>query len=92
MRALCLLALFAAGAEAREKALAGKSTTASGQFVIYSNDATRRTNLARRADEARSQWLQKVGDDETSSHPIIIQDLIGAAKPHGSANITLRVT
>jgi hypothetical protein len=84
---LCLLALFAVRAEAREKTLAGKSTTASGQFVVYSNDATRRTNLAQRADEARSQLLQKVGDDETSSRPIIIQDLTGAAKPHGSASI-----
>jgi hypothetical protein len=84
---LCLLALCAVGAEARENVLAGKSTSASGQFVIYSNDATRRTKLAQRADEARSQWLQKVGADETWNHPIIIQDLTGAAKPRGNANI-----
>ena len=83
---LCLLALFAGASEARENALAGKSTSASGQFVIYSKDATRRTNLAQRADEARSQWLQKIGADETRN-PIIIQDLIGSPKPRGNVNI-----
>ncbi len=52
---LCVLAVFATSSDARENTLAGKTTSASGQFVIYSKDATRRTNLAQRADEARSQ-------------------------------------
>ena len=82
----CLLALSTVSLEARENTLAGKTTSASGQFVIYSKDATRRTDLAQRADEARSQWLQKIGSDETRSHPIIIQDLIGGAKPRGNAS------
>lgn len=83
---LCLLALFTASLSARGSTLAGKTTSASGQFVIYSKDATRRTNLAQRADEARAQWLQKVGSDETYGHTIIIQDLIGGVKPRGKAN------
>ena len=83
---LCVLAVFATSSDARENTLAGKTTSASGQFVIYSKDATRRTNLAQRADEARSQWLQIIGGDRTSNHPIIIQDLIGGAKPRGNAN------
>ena len=83
---LCLLALAAGPAEARENTLAGKTTSASGQFVIYSKDAIRRTSLAQRADEVRTQWLQKTGGDGTSNHPIIIQDLIGGAKPRGNAN------
>ena len=81
---LCLLALAAGASEARENTLAGKTTSASGQFVVYSKDATRRTSLVQRADEARSQWLQKTGGDGSSNHPIIIQDLIGGAKPRGN--------
>ncbi|MEI8310857.1 MAG: hypothetical protein WCH98_08885 [Verrucomicrobiota bacterium] len=87
LTSLCLLALFAGASEAREAAFAGKSISASGQFVIYSKDATRRTNLAQRADEARAQWLQKIDSDDTSNHPIIIQDLIGSPKPRGNAGI-----
>ena len=83
---LCLLALFTAPLDARENTLAGRTTSTSGQFVIYSKDATRRTNLAQRADEARGQWLQKIGSDGTDSLPIIIQDLIGGVKPRGKAN------
>ncbi|MFA7345663.1 MAG: hypothetical protein WC003_15295 [Terrimicrobiaceae bacterium] len=83
---ICLLALSAVASEARENTLAGKSTSASGKFVIYSKDATRRTNLAQRAEEARARWTQKTGTDETSG-PIIIQDLIGTAKPRGNAGI-----
>ena len=83
---LCVLALLAPSSDAGENTLAGKTTSASGQFVIYSKDATRRTSLAQRADEARSQWVQKIGGDRTPSHPIIIQDLIGGAKQRGNAN------
>ena len=82
---LCALAMSTVSLEARESTLAGKTTSASGQFVIYSKDATRRTSLAQRADEARSHWFQKFGGAETRGHPIIIQDLIGGAKPRGNA-------
>ncbi|MFZ4779975.1 MAG: hypothetical protein ACOYM3_31855, partial [Terrimicrobiaceae bacterium] len=78
--------LFTASLQARGNTLAGKTTSASGQFVIYSKDATRRTNLAQRADEARAQWLQKIGSDGAYGHTIIIQDLIGGVKPRGKAN------
>jgi hypothetical protein len=83
---LCLLALFTAPLDARAATLAGKTTSASGQFVIYSKDAMRRTNLAQRADEARAQWLQKIGSEGIDAPPIIIQDLIGGVKPRGKAN------
>lgn len=81
----CLLAFFAVSAEARETALATKTTSASGQFVIYSKDPTRRMNLSQRADDARVQWLQKIGNDGSYNHTIIIQDSIGAAKPRNNA-------
>ncbi|MCK9588697.1 MAG: hypothetical protein M0Q93_04935 [Terrimicrobiaceae bacterium] len=84
---LCLLAAFAAPLDARENTLPGKTTSASGQFVIYSKDAARRTNLAQRADEARTQWLQKIGGKGGAPPPIIIRDLIGAEKPRGNANV-----
>ena len=88
---LCLLALLPAAWGAGENTLAGKTTSASGQFVIYSKDAIRRTSLAQRADEARAQWLQKTGGDGNANHPIIIQDLIGSAKPRGNANALTRM-
>ncbi|MEI6493166.1 MAG: hypothetical protein WCO94_11510 [Verrucomicrobiota bacterium] len=84
---LCLLALITGASEAAENALAGKSTSASGEFVIYSKDGTRRTALAQRADDARAQWQQRIGADVTRSQPIIIQDLIGTPKPRGNSNI-----
>ena len=86
LTALCLAVLLAASSEARENTLAGKTTSASGQFVIYSKDATRRTNLSQRADEAQTRWLQQIGRDDTLNHPIIIQDLIGSARPRGNPN------
>ena len=88
---LCLLALLTTALGGRENALAGKTTSASGQFVIYSKDAARRTSIAQRADEARAEWLRKTGDDGASSHTIIIQDLIGSAKPRGNANALTRM-
>jgi len=88
---LCFLALLPEAWGAGENTLAGKTTSASGQFVIYSKDATRRTTLAQRADEARSQWLQKTGGDGAVNHTIIIQDLIGSAKPRGNANALTRM-
>lgn len=84
---LCLLALMTSASGAAESALSGKTTSVSGQFVIYSKDSSRRTNLAQRADEARAQWQQKIGADGTQGHPIIIQDLIGTPKPRNNANI-----
>lgn len=86
LRSLCLLALCALSLQAGESAGSIRTTSSSGQFVIYSKDAARRTNLAQRAEEARSQWVQKVGSDGNWQHPIIIQDLIGAAKPRGNPN------
>lgn len=84
---LCLLVVCAAASGAREPALAGKSTSASGQFFVYSKDATRRTNLAQRADEAMAQWQQKVAGGDTSGTPLVIQDLIGSPKPRGNPGI-----
>ena len=83
---LCLLAVCVASLEARENALAARTTSASGQFVIYSKDPTRRTNLAQRADEARAQWLQKIGSDGSYNHTIIIQDSIGSVKRRSNSN------
>jgi len=81
---LCLLGQLLSSLEARETSLPAKTTSASGQFVVYSKDATRRTNIVQRAEEARTQWLQKIGSDGNWSHMIIIQDLIGSAKPRGN--------
>lgn len=82
----CLLALFTVASEARESSLIGKTISSSGQFVVYSKDATRRTNIVQRAEAVHSQWLQKIGSDESGSHPVIIQDLIGTANPRGKSN------
>ncbi len=81
---LWLFALLTSSLPARESALPVKTTSSSGQFVIYSKDATRRTNIAQRAEEARTQWLQKIGSDGNWNHIIIIQDLIGKAPPGGN--------
>ena len=86
LRLLPLLA-FPAFLQARESALATKSTSASGQFVIYSNDPARRTNISQRAEIVRSEWLEKTGGDGNWKNPIIIQDLIGRAKPRGNPNV-----
>lgn len=83
---LLLPGLAAFSAEARESVLAGKTVSSSGQFVVYSKDATRRTNIVQRAESARAQWVQKVGSDGNWNHPIIIQDRIGAPKPRGNPN------
>lgn len=83
---ICLLAAVAAPA-AQEGLVVGRSTSASGQFVIYSKDATRRTMIAQRADEARVRWLKKIGSDGDLREPIIIQDLIGAPRPRDVGNV-----
>ncbi|MBE2205239.1 MAG: hypothetical protein IAE94_12975 [Chthoniobacterales bacterium] len=80
-----LLAVFATSLEARETPSNSRTVSASGQFVIYSKDPTRRTNLSRRADEARGQWLQKIGSETSDNQTIIIQDLIGTPKPRNIA-------
>ncbi|MFZ4776503.1 MAG: hypothetical protein ACOYM3_14115 [Terrimicrobiaceae bacterium] len=84
LRGLWLLTLLTSSLEARESPLPVRTTSSSGQFVIYSKDAMRRTSIAQRAEDARAQWLQKTGSDGNWSHVIIIQDLIGSAKPRGN--------
>lgn len=91
--ALAALAL-AASADfliAQDAPLAGRTTSTSGQFVIYSKDAARRTEISQRAEQARKDWAQKVGDPGDWKHPIIIQDLIGRAKPRGNPNAVTAV-
>ncbi len=83
--ALCLLASPAALFSARDSLLSGRTTTSSGQFVIYSKDAARRSLIAKRAEECRSTWNAKLTSDENWKHPVIIQDLIGNTKPRGVA-------
>lgn len=87
---LCLLAVFTLASEARETNLGTRTTSASGRFVIYSKDPTRRMNLSQRADGARKQWLSKAGEQE-SAPPVIIQDSIGATKPRNNAGVLTRV-
>lgn len=71
--------------------LSGKTTSTSGQFVIYSKDAARRSLLAQRAEASRAIWNEKLGSDGNWSHPIIIQDLIGSARPRGNPNAVTRI-
>jgi hypothetical protein len=87
---ICLLVVAAAPA-AQEGLLVGRSTSASGQFVIYSKDAIRRTMIAQRADEVRVRWLKKIGSNGDLREPIIIQELIGAPRPRDAANVQTRV-
>jgi len=84
---LCLLASTAALFSARESLLTGRTTTSSGQFVIYSKDAARRSLIAKRAEASRATWNAKLSADENWTHPIIIQDLIGSAKPRGNPGV-----
>lgn len=72
---------------AQELLRATRTISSSGQFVLYSNDATRRTKLARRAEEAKSEWTRRLGNSEGKSYPIIIRDLLGSTRPRGSAPI-----
>ncbi len=79
----CFCLLGCAVASARETALVARSTSASGAFVVYSADAVRRSDLVRRAEVARTVWGELVEENPESGPPIIIQDLLGRAKPRG---------
>lgn len=81
-----LLAAAPSSPAAQESLLKGRTTTASGQFVVYAKDPSRRSMLAQRAEAARAVWNAKLEADGNWSHPIIIQDLIGTAKPRGNPN------
>ena len=61
-----------------------RSTSSSGQFVVYSTDATWRTDVSRRAEDAKRAWIRWLGSDGNWSHPIIIQDLRRSARPAGN--------
>lgn len=82
--AVCLLASAVTSLSARDSLLSGRTTSSSGQFVIYSKDASRRSLIAKRAEEDRATWNAKLTADGNWTHPIIIQDLIGSAKPRGN--------
>lgn len=61
-----------------------RSTSSSGQFVVYSIDPEWRTAASRRADEARREWIKWMGDSGDWTHPIIVQDLRRSARPAGN--------
>ncbi len=69
---------------AGDSPLSGRTTSSSGRFVIYSKDVARRSHIARQAEAALSSWNAKLSSDESPAHPIIIQDLIGSARPRGN--------
>ncbi|MEI6279150.1 MAG: hypothetical protein WCQ16_07190 [Verrucomicrobiae bacterium] len=81
-----LLATAALALGTADSPLSGRTTSTSGRFVIYSKDAIRRSLIAQHAEAARTTWNAKLGSDENGGHPIIIQDLIGSAKPRGNPN------
>lgn len=87
LTAVFLLASTAALFSARDSLLAGRTTTSSGQFVIYSKDAARRSLIAKRAEAGRAMWNARLSADENWTHPIIIQDLIGSARPRGNPGV-----
>ena len=86
LAASLLLTAAQGSAATKESPLAGRTTTTSGQFVVYAKDSSRRSMLAQRAEAARTVWNTNLGADGNWSHPIIIQDLIGTAKPRGNPN------
>jgi len=61
-----------------------RSTSSSGQFVVYSSDPEWRTAVSRRAEEAKDAWIKWLGSDGNWSHPIIIQDLRKSVRPAGN--------
>jgi len=63
---------------------AGRTTSSSGQFVIYSKDPEWRTAASRRADDARLAWQKWLGSNSDWAHPIIIQDLRRSPRPSGN--------
>ena len=68
-----------------------KTESASGRFVVYAADPSRRMALARRAEEAGLEWSRRFPRDEEGSPPVIIQDLIGTARPRGGLPALTRI-
>lgn len=77
-----LTALFAASTAHSQQAV--RTTSSSGQFVIYSKDPEWRTAASRRADDAKLAWQKWLGSDGNWTHPIIIQDLRRSPRPPGN--------
>ena len=80
------LAAFTAVVAAAGSPLSGRTTSTSGRFVVYSNDALRRSLIAQQAEAARTIWNAKLGEEGSGASPIIIRDLIGSARPRGNPN------
>ena len=68
-----------------------KTESASRKFVVYSADPARRIALARRADDAGAEWSRRFPQSGDASPPIIIQDLIGGARPKGGLPAITRI-
>jgi len=91
--ALLCLACLAGTAQlpAREPARPARTESASGQFVVYSGDVSRRMSLARRAEEAGEEWSRRLPRESDPFPPVIIQDLTGSARPKGSPAAVSRI-
>lgn len=76
---------------AQEATSASRSTSSSGQFVVYASDAKRRTQMARRAEEASVLWTTTLKADENNKLPIIIMDRLGEERPRGNPPIVTRI-
>jgi len=89
--ALAFLLAGTATLTAKDPVRLTKTESASGKFVVYSNDASRRMSLARRAEEAGSEWNHWIPQSGEAAPPIIIQELIGSARPKGGLPATTRI-
>lgn len=66
-----------------------KSTSSSGQFVIYHGDGTLRGRLTRRVEDVKMEWLKVIGVTDDWTHPIIIQ--IPTIRPRTPQKLTTSV-
>lgn len=90
-RALLFLLAGVAVLPAKDPSRPAKTESASGRFVVYSGDASRRMSLARRAEEAGSEWNRMAPQDGEVLPPVIVQDLIGSARPRGGLPAVTRI-
>ncbi len=61
-----------------------RTVSTSGQFIIYSQDATWRSAVSRRADDARTAWFRWLGTNGDWELPIIIRDGRTGPRPAGN--------
>ena len=90
----CALVFLLAGLTAlpaKDSTRSTRTESASGKFVIYSSDSSRRMALSRRAEDAGSEWNRRFPQDGDALPPIIIQDLIGSARPKGGLPAVTRI-